>query len=70
MVETLDTRNQQCIKNLRKIQTLKESGSTKEKVEMKLKSKKIESDSRINLIGPCLDPEKVWDKSIFPILSL
>ena len=41
MVETLDARNQQCIKNLRKIQIVKGSGSTKEKVEMKLNNEKL-----------------------------
>ena len=61
MVETLDSRNQQCIKNLRKIQTLKESGSTKESGN-EAEQWKIESVPRINLIGPSLDPENVWDK--------
>ena len=41
MEKTLDIRNQKCIKNLRKIQILKESGLTKEKEEMKLKSEKL-----------------------------
>lgn len=48
MVETLDIRKSKVYKkNLRKIQILKETGSTKEKVEMKLKSEKLKVYSEL-----------------------